>query len=287
MSAQWTMSVVLVGVTLAGGLALRADATAVEPTVEVVTREDFRLIPLNPLRGDASPKAGVLWGNLRENVPTGALIEFAPDFASPPHIHNITYRAVVIEGTVHNDDPDAENMWMGPGSFWTQPAGEVHVTAVGPAGGMAFLEILSGPYLVQPSQQAFDNGERPINMEERNVVWLDASNVTWVEHDQESFGPEMAFLWGTQRPGVANGTFVKLPSEYTGQLGTGGNEIKSVLIKGQLTHSAAELSEARNLEPGSYFGSTGQVSHVLSCGGPVDCVLYIHATGTYQVTSAE
>ena len=50
-------------------------------------------------------------------------------FSSPPHIHNVTYRAMVIKGLVHNDDPEAENMWMPPGSFWTQPAGEAHITS--------------------------------------------------------------------------------------------------------------------------------------------------------------
>ncbi|MEL6545820.1 MAG: DUF4437 domain-containing protein, partial [Myxococcota bacterium] len=39
---------------------------------------------------------------------------------------------------------------MGPGSYWMQPAGEVHITAAKPgAGGTSFLEILSGPYLVK------------------------------------------------------------------------------------------------------------------------------------------
>lgn len=200
-------------------IALAANAATAEPVVEVVQRADVNFIPINPSRGDAGPKAGVLWGDIREDVPGCAPIIFADDFASPPHIHNITYGAVVIEGTVHNDDPEAEHLWMGPGSFWTQPAGEVHVTSVGPGGGTAFLEILSGPYLVQPSQNAFDNGERLLNVEERNVVWLDSSDVAWVD-------------------------------------------------------------------PGSYFGSDGDISHNLSCAVAADCVLYVRAAGKYEITDA-
>lgn len=143
-------------------LAIAVSATAgtvlAEAANEVVLNNDVQFQPLNPARGDAAPKAGVLWGDIKKDVPTGALIVFADGFSSPPHIHNITYRGVVISGAVHNDDPNAENLWMGPGSFWAQPAGESHITPAAPGSeATAFLEILEGPYLVQPSDEAFDN----------------------------------------------------------------------------------------------------------------------------------
>ncbi len=263
-----------------------AEPTAAEPTVEVVPRADIEFIPLNPARGDASPQAGVLWGDIREDVPSGALLTFAPGFASPPHIHNITYRAVVIGGSVHNDDPDAADLWMGPGSFWVQPAGEVHITAAGPEGATAFLEILSGPYLVQPIGRAFSNGELPLNVDAGNVVWLDASDVEWVDHGAASSGPKMAFLWGSPEDGALNGTFLKLPAGFTGDLATGGVELKAVAVAGELTHAAGSLSPPTVLEAGSYFGSGGEVSHRLACAPGADCVLYVRAAGKYLVTGA-
>ena len=99
------------------------------------------------------------------------LVTFLDGFQSPPHIHNITYRAVVIDGAVHNDDPAAQKMWMGPGSFWTQPVGESHITAARGDNPTIFLEILSGPYLVKPEKEAFEAGERPINLDARNITW--------------------------------------------------------------------------------------------------------------------
>ncbi|MEM7745782.1 MAG: DUF4437 domain-containing protein [Pseudomonadota bacterium] len=272
---------------IALGLGFTSWGADAEPIVNVVERTEVEFIPLNPARGDASPKAGVLWGDIRQDVPSGALITFADGFASPPHIHNITYRAVVIEGTVHNDDPDAENLWMGPGSFWTQPAGEVHITSVGPGGGTAFLEILSGPYLVQPSRQAFDNGERPVNVEERNVVWLDSSDVSWVAHGAGTGGPEVAFLWGTPADGQLNGTFVKLPAAFSGALQTLGSEIKAVLVKGRVTHAAGEHAPPRALGAGSYFGSQGDVAHDLTCASDQACVVYVRAAGKYQVVDGD
>ena len=88
---------------------------------EVVLTSDVEWEQLNPARGDKSPQAGTLWGDRKGTVPTGFLARFVDGFSSPPHIHNVTYRAVVISGSIHNDDPDAAEMWMPVGSFWTQP----------------------------------------------------------------------------------------------------------------------------------------------------------------------
>ena len=228
-----SLAAVLTGVVLATS----AYAT---PNVEVVTRDDFELIPLNPLR-----------------------------------------RAVVSDGVVHNDDPTAAMFWMEPGSFWTQPAGETHITAVGPGGGLAFLEIESGPYLVRPSEEAFDNGERPINNEARNIIWLTANDTTWVTGEA---GAEMAFLWGEPRDGVRNGSFVRIPPGAAARLDTGGTPLKLVLAKGELTHTAQDLSTAQNLTAGSYVGSEGEVSHDMTCTGATPCLVYVSATGTYRVS---
>ena len=110
--------------------------------------------------------------------------------------------AVVISGEVHNDDTSAANTWMGPGTFWTQPAGEVHITSARPGlGGTAFLEILEGPYLVQPGDQAFDNGERPLNLLRSNMMWMSADEFKWIAADADS--PQVALLWGGSEPRCA------------------------------------------------------------------------------------
>ena len=262
---------------------------AAETATEVVPRDEVRFQPLNPARGDASPKAGVLWGDIRKDVPTGTLIEFVGGFASPPHIHNITYRGVVISGSVHNDDPEAEIMLMGPGSFWIQPAGEPHITTAAPGEkSTAFLEIFSGPYLVKPATEAFDNGERPVNLEARNVVWLDASDVAWIDQPAaSSTGSEakMAFLWGTPRDGEKNGTFLKLPAGFTGELRGSGAWLRAVVIKGRVGHKAPGNSGAAELEPGSYFGATGTKAHEVSCKGGSECTIYMSTEGKYTISS--
>jgi hypothetical protein len=238
-----------------------APAKAV-PEIVVNTNLDF--IPLNPARGDAAPQAGVLWGDIRADVPSGVLLKFADGFTSPPHIHNITYRAVVIEGAVHNDDPTAENMWMGPGSFWTQPAGENHITAGKPgAGATAFLEIMEGPYLVRPSDQAFDNGERPINVVANNIVWLGASDISWAQVDASDNGAQLAFLWGNIQDGAKNGTFLKLTPQSSVAVTGNSSWLRAVVTQGNLTYHGE--TDITSLGTGSYFGSDDGGTHTITC----------------------
>lgn len=248
---------------------------------EVVLRSELEFISLNPARGDAAPQAGVLWGDIRKDVPSGVLLKFASGFSSPPHIHNITYRAVVISGALHNDDPTAKTMWMGPGSFWTQPAGEDHITAAANGGATAFLEIMSGPYLVQPSAKAFDNGERPVNVEARNIVWLSPTDAAWVNAGA-SKGPKIAFLWGELDEGRKNGTFLKLPTGYSGKLTGNTSQLRAVVIRGEVDYAAA--SGTRSLKPGSYFGSKGIIGHQLTCKD--ECIISVRTEGRYTVANS-
>ncbi|MEM1203195.1 MAG: DUF4437 domain-containing protein [Acidobacteriota bacterium] len=277
-------SILVVSFTLVVNPAPASDPPLAESSPEFLRRAEIRFQPLNPARGDASPKAGVLWGDLGEDVPTGALIEFAEGFSSPPHIHNITYRAVVISGSVHNDDPDAEHLWMGPGSFWTQPAGETHITAAEEGSkATAFLEILEGPYLVRPSDRAFDNGERPVNLDARNIVWLDASDTTWIRRSSaaKGEGPRFAFLWGRLQPGHRNGTFLKLAGGSSGTLRVGDPWLRAVVIEGLVHYRPSSDSDPEELVPGSYLGSKDREPLRIACSGAEECLLYVGTEGRY------
>jgi len=158
------------------------EVKATEKSIDIVTKSEMDWSHLNPARGDKSPRAGQLWGDRTTKGASGFLVKFNKGFSSPPHIHNVTYRGVVISGLVHNDDPKAENMWLPAGSFWTQPAGEVHITSAEGMENIAYIEIDSGPYLVKPAEEAFDNRERPVNVDKSNLVWLNADDITWIEH---------------------------------------------------------------------------------------------------------
>lgn len=235
---------------------------------------------LNPLRGDKSPAAGKLWGGDRtKNEPAGFLVKFNKGFSSPPHIHNITYRGVVIKGLLHNDDENAEKQWLPAGSYWQQPAGEAHITAADGEDNMAFLDIQEGPYLVQPTSEAFDNGERPINVDESNLVWLNANDIEWVS---EKSNVETAFLWGgSHEKNQLRATLIKLPAGFKGKIKNLSTNFRAVVISGEVTHQFSRKDDENILEPGSYFGAEEKASPIIQTD--VETVIYIRSNGDFKV----
>ncbi len=248
-------------------------------SVEVVMASEVEWEQLNPARGDRSPQAGTLWGNRKGKVPTGFLAMFVDGFSSPPHIHNVTYRAVVISGSIHNDDPDAAKMWMPAGSFWTQPKGEVHITAAKGESNIALVEIDKAPYLVRSFKEAYDSGERPINVDVANIVWVDPPGMPASPN-----GPRFAYLWGNLQDGQSNGTFVKLPAGFRGKIHSHGSTFRAVVIKGRPQYLG---DEAKTLEPGSYFGSRGETVHWLSSEQGGESTIYVRTNGKYEVVPAK
>ena len=248
-----------------------AEATPdVAPTIVLTSEVDYQ--PLNPARGDASPMAGTLWGDRGGLQATGFLLKPTDGFESPPHIHNISYRGVVIRGVIHNDDPDAAELWMPAGSFWTQPRGHVHITAAQGTDTLAYVEIDSGPYLVRGPGEAFESEERPVNVDASNIVWTDASSIGW-DADAEHKA-EIAFLWGTPQGDERRGLLVRLAAGATGTLS--GADSRVVVVQGSLVTSRDESPVT--LEAGSFLRTHGGTVE-LSCSGEDACITYLHADG--------
>ncbi len=247
------------------------------PTNKVLLSSEIVWEKLNPARGDQSPQAGTIWGDRKGTVATGFLAKFVDGFSSPPHIHNVTYRAVVIKGLVHNDDPTAENMWMKPGSFWTQPIGEPHITSAKGKENIALVEIDNGPYLVQPTNEAFDNGERPVNIDVSNIVWLNKDRTNWIDSEDTA---EISFLW---QDDTNTGLFIKLPSDYKGQIESNGTVLHAVIIKGEVRYELPGNREIKTLDAGSYFGSRSKAIHTIANSGTDEVVIYLRTNGKIMI----
>lgn len=240
--------------------------------LEVVRFSDINWTPLIPALGDNSPKSGTLWGDRAANTATGFLVQFKDGFSSPPHIHNVTYKGIVISGLIHNDDPDAAKMWMPPVSYWTQPQGEAHITAAKGDMNMAYIEIDSGPYLVRPTEQAYDNGERPINIDASNIIWHNTTN-----------GAQLAYLWGNQSDEHPSGTLLKLPKQFQGTLNTNDTPIKALVIQGQLKLRTNSNSTATTLSTASYFQTSDTPTIQLINNTDQNTVLYIRTSGKLEL----
>ena len=256
-----------------------APKAATEPNSNVVLRSEVKWEPLNPARGDKSPMAGTLWGDRTSSGPSGFLVQFVDGFSSPPHIHNITYRGVVISGTIHNDDPNANKMWLPKGSFWTQPAGGVHITAAEGSNNLAYIEIEEGPYLVLPTEKAFSSDDKPINVDPSNIVWVDQPGIPASKN-----GPKVAFLWGNPQDGQLNGTLVKLPAGFTGKIRSHGSTFRAVVIQGQPQYQAPSETNVKTLvPPGSYFTSKGESVHQVSSKAGEESIIYVRTDGKFDV----
>lgn len=247
-----------------------------DPTNKVLLSSEIKWEKLNPARGDQSPQAGTIWGDRKGEVATGFLAKFVDGFSSPPHIHNATYRAVVIKGSIHNDDPAAANMWMKPGSFWTQPQGEPHITSAKGEENIALVEIDKGPYLVKPVEESFDNGERPVNIDASNVVWLNSKKSNWIDSKSKA---EISFLWNNSD---SKGLFVKLPKTFNGFLKTDGTVLHSVVIQGELNYTLPQNQETRILDAGSSFSATNKAIHTIS-NAKREVILYIRTNGSVKI----
>ncbi|WP_299133917.1 DUF4437 domain-containing protein [uncultured Tenacibaculum sp.] len=249
------------------------------PTNKVLLSSEIEWEVLNPARGDQSPQAGTIWGDRKGEVSTGFLAKFVDGFSSPPHIHNVTYRAVVINGFIHNDDKNAKNMWMTPGSFWTQPEGESHITSAKGKENIALVEIDHGPYLVKPTSEAFDNGERPVNIDTSNLVWLNSDKTNWVASNSKA---EISFLLGNKDNGLKS-LFIKLPKRYNGTIETNGTVLHSVVIKGLINYKIPQSQEIKVLDAGSYFGSTDKSIHTVLNSTEREIIIYIRTNGDLKI----
>lgn len=245
-----------------------------KPTNQVVLSSEINWEKLNPARGDKSPQAGTVWGDRNGEVATGFLAKFADGFSSPPHIHNVTYRAMVIKGFIHNDDPEAEKMWMSAGSFWTQPAGEPHITAAKGEENIAYVEIDHGPYLVKPVEEAFDNGERPVNVDNSNIIWLNTSETKIIDEGQPNV--EVAFLWENEE---MTGKLIKLPTDFDGEIISEGEQFHAIIIMGEATYLMPQSEETKSLDQGSYFTSKGKSKHQIKIDTGAEATIYIRTNG--------
>lgn len=251
-----------------------------EPTNRVVLSSDIEWEALNPARGDKSPQAGDIWGDRKGPGATGFLVKFVDGFSSPPHIHNVSYRALVLEGRVHNDDSSAIEMWMPPGSFWTQPAGEAHITSAQGTENIAYVEIDGGPYLVKPVEEAFDNGERPVNMDLSNMVRLDGSQTRQIDRTPLVEGLALTYLW--EKDGYT-GNLLHLPAGLSLKILSNGEVFHAVVITGALNYRLPGTEAPQVLDPGSYFGAQGNAHHQITVAPAGNSLVYFRTNGDFKV----
>ena len=148
---------------------------------------------------------------------------------------------------------------------------------------MAYIEIESGPYLVKPTEEAFDNGERPVNVDQSNIVWLEATTMELITSNEKAANSaKVAFLWG--QPQELYGTLVRLPAGFKGAIHSDGPSFRAVVVKGHAQYHVNE-GDSKALEVGSSFSSQGTSTYNISNQNEEESMIYIRAKGTYKITA--
>lgn len=254
-------------------------AQAGTSTVEFLQVSYVMWEQLNPARGKSSPLAGTLWGERTGLGPAGFLLKPIDGFKSPPHIHNVAYRGIVISGGIHNDDPNADDMYMPQRSFWTQPAGGIHITAAKGVESLAYIEIEDN-FTVLPVAKAFVSRENPVNIHASNIVWVDPRG-----NESNDKRVKIAYLWQNHETPALNGQLVKLPKGFGGYLKGTEETMRVVVIEGNLAYRTKDNQGLISLEAGSYLGLSGNANPYLECSITDECVVYVRAQGVFRITS--
>lgn len=256
------------GVILWGSVGCAGSRSSLPP-LNIVQADRLQWGALNPARGDASPQAANLWGDRTEPRATGFLVRFRDGFSSPPHIHNVSYRAFVIRGQIYNGPADAEKVWMAAGSYWTQPKGAVHITSAKGEGNMIYVEIDEGPYLVYPPAKAFATEEVAVNLEAADLDW-EPSPVSGVDRVALDAVGTQARLYGS---------ILKLPSGFRGRLTCSGKDFRAVVLGGTVMMGSPQGPRAAG--PGSGLHASQPFSQSIEAESP--SLLYIRSDVEYQV----
>ena len=108
-----------------GTVATPAAGAKAGPTEGIFMASDA--IPWKPAdpRNPDGVQMFVVWGNPKEGA-SGVLLKFPAGADAGWHYHTATYHGIVVRGNATHTVKGAAPQTGGPGTVWSQPAGQVH-----------------------------------------------------------------------------------------------------------------------------------------------------------------
>ena len=97
-------------------------------------------------------KKVILWGD-HDAGPYGAFTKFEPGLTNPLHTHTNEVRIVVLRGAYIYKPKDGKDRRIGPGSYLSVPAGDVHVSGGDKKEGALFYEESPGKFDLLPVEK--------------------------------------------------------------------------------------------------------------------------------------
>ena len=238
------------------------------PTSSSTNAADVEWAPLNPEQPEG-PSWVVLEGDPTQGAFT-MMAKLGAGFETPLHKHPSGFTGVVISGEVsHGASKDAVKV-IGPGTLWTEPANEAHVTGCVGDEDCVFVGRMDGPMAMTPV-------ETPDETPSASVVGAADIEYTPVNPEQPE-GPGMAVLSGDQ----TQGAFVALV-RFPGGLSTP-EHVHSASYVGVVISGQIQDGEGAAKAPGSHWNNAAGHPHQTSCVEGDDCVFFVSMDGAMDMT---
>ena len=106
----------------------RAEPSRRAPEISRTPAPEVKYQPLDPSDKEGKgPQIAIVFGDMMKKAPVGFLFKVPAGFRPGPHIHTQDYYSVVLQGTVHDFAPGAdEGKAIGPGGHWFQAGKAPH-----------------------------------------------------------------------------------------------------------------------------------------------------------------
>lgn len=111
-----------------GAATLAAASPSARPDITRTPPAEVSYRPLDARdTSGRGPQIAMVFGDMQKKAPVGFLFKVPPGFRPGPHTHTQDYYSIVLEGTVHDFAPGAdEGPPIGPGGFWYQGGKALH-----------------------------------------------------------------------------------------------------------------------------------------------------------------
>ena len=143
---------VVVGLIFFGTIEASAQKK-MKKTAVLWAAEDIKWDSLKGSPPGSGVMGAVLWGSL-EKGPFGAFVKFPPGYKMPLHYHSSAFKAVVIKGAYIYTPEGGEEKRLGPGSYFSYPAKDRHMTSSAEDSESIIFVESSGKFDLMPVEPA-------------------------------------------------------------------------------------------------------------------------------------
>jgi quercetin dioxygenase-like cupin family protein len=245
-----------------------AEAPAPAPASSSTAAADVQWAPFNPEQPEGIQLA-ILQGNPSEGA-FAALVKFPAGHASPVHSHPANFTGLTVSGTVQNGRSADDNVTMGAGTVWTQPANEVHYTGCTEDADCIVVAHMDGAMGMAPA-------EAPMEGEMQMTVTTAADMPFSPVNPEMPEGPQMFVASGD----MATGSFrsvVQFPGGMASPEHHHSATYSGVVLSGSMAHGTPDA-----LGAGSHWTQQGGEAHVTGCASEEPCLFFISMEGAFDM----